>query len=111
MKLPQLRVRISHHVGRVPPAGCSHFVILSSIDLGSRIKVGNVILLRSAPGRSCEMMCESTALEELACQVTGLLDRCERRFAALSTEAHTIALLSVHDHFFFSIRAFGPWIF
>ena len=29
-----------------------HFVILSSIDLGSRIKVGRVTLLKSAPGRN-----------------------------------------------------------
>lgn len=38
----------------------THFVILSSIDLGSRMKVGSVTLLKSAPGRSCEMMCERT---------------------------------------------------
>ena len=37
-----------------------HFVILSSMDLGSKIKVGRVTLLRSAPGRSCDMICEST---------------------------------------------------
>lgn len=37
-----------------------YFVILSSIDLGSRMKVGNVTRLKSAPGRSWEMMCERT---------------------------------------------------
>jgi hypothetical protein len=36
-------------------------VILSSILLGSRIKVGSTTRLRSAPGRSWEMMCERTA--------------------------------------------------
>lgn len=41
-------------------AAQTHFVILSSIDLGSRMKVGKVTLLKSAPGRSCEMMCERT---------------------------------------------------
>jgi hypothetical protein len=39
----------------------SYFVILSSIDRSSRMKVGRVILDRSAPGRSCDMMCERTA--------------------------------------------------
>jgi hypothetical protein len=39
-------------------------VILSSIDRGSRMKVGRVTRLRSAPGRSCEMICMST-FEEL----------------------------------------------
>lgn len=38
----------------------SHFVILSSMDLGSKKKVGRVTLLRSAPGRNWEMMCERT---------------------------------------------------
>lgn len=37
-----------------------YFVILSSIDLGSKINVGRTTLLKSAPGRSCEIMCEST---------------------------------------------------
>ena len=37
-----------------------YFVIRSSIDLGSRIKVGRVTLFRSAPGRNCDMICEST---------------------------------------------------
>lgn len=38
----------------------SYFVILSSIDLSSRINVGRVTRDRSAPGRNCEMMCERT---------------------------------------------------
>lgn len=37
-----------------------YFVIRSSIDLGSSMNVGSVTLLRSAPGRSCDMMWEST---------------------------------------------------
>ena len=37
-----------------------YFVILSSIDLGSRMKVGRVTLLKSAPGRNWEMMWDST---------------------------------------------------
>ena len=41
----------------------SHFVIRSSIDRGSSIKVGSVTRLRSAPGRSCDIMCESTAIQ------------------------------------------------
>lgn len=38
----------------------AHFVILSSIDLGSKMNVGRTTLLRSAPGRSCEMIWERT---------------------------------------------------
>lgn len=41
--------------------GFSYFVILSSIERSSSMKVGKVILDRSAPGRSCDMMCERTA--------------------------------------------------
>lgn len=37
-----------------------YFVILSSIDLGSRMKVGKVTRLKSAPGRSWEMICDRT---------------------------------------------------
>jgi hypothetical protein len=46
----------------------SHFVMRSSIDRGSRMKVGRVTRLRSAPGRSCEMMCESTVRERSVSQ-------------------------------------------
>ena len=35
-------------------------MIRSSIDLGSRMNVGKVTLFRSAPGRNCDMICEST---------------------------------------------------
>lgn len=38
------------------------FVILSSMDRGSRMKVGKATRLRSAPGRNWEMICERTAL-------------------------------------------------
>lgn len=34
----------------------SYLVILSNIDLGSKMKVGRTTLLRSAPGRNCEIM-------------------------------------------------------
>lgn len=43
------------------PLGVTYLVILSNIDLGSRKKVGKVTLLRSAPGRSCEMRCVKTS--------------------------------------------------
>ena len=39
----------------------AHFVILSSMLRGSRIKVGRTTLLRSAPGRSCEIIWVKTA--------------------------------------------------
>lgn len=39
----------------------AYFVIRSSIDFGSRMNVGRVTLFRSAPGRNCDMICESTA--------------------------------------------------
>lgn len=42
------------------PSEGPYFVIRSSIDRGSSIKVGRVILLRSAPGRSWEMMDKRT---------------------------------------------------
>lgn len=38
------------------PSLRTHFVMRSNIDRGSRMKVGRVIRLRSAPGRSCDMM-------------------------------------------------------
>jgi hypothetical protein len=38
----------------------THFVILSSILLGSRMKVGSTTRLRSAPGRSWLMICDKT---------------------------------------------------
>lgn len=49
----------------------TYFVIRSSMDLGSRIKVGNTTRLRSAPGRSCEMMWLRTiTLKDLVSFVT-----------------------------------------
>lgn len=42
-------------------ATVTDFVILSSMLRGSRMKVGRTTRLRSAPGRSCEMMWERTA--------------------------------------------------
>ena len=42
----------------------TNFVIRSSIDRGSRIKVGSVTLLRSAPGRNWDMMCPRTNISE-----------------------------------------------
>lgn len=39
------------------------FVILSNIDLSSRMNVGRVTLLRSAPGLNWEIMCERTVLD------------------------------------------------
>lgn len=42
-------------------ARASDLVILSNIDLGSSMKVGKTTLLRSAPGRSCEMIWERTS--------------------------------------------------
>src|SRR5688572_22590855 len=40
--------------------GQAHFVILSNIDRGSNMNVGSVTRLKSAPGRSCDIMCMST---------------------------------------------------
>lgn len=45
--------------------GRTYLVMRSSIDLGSRIKVGRTTRLKSAPGRSCEMICERTVLPML----------------------------------------------
>jgi hypothetical protein len=47
----------------------SHFVMRSNIDRGSRMKVGRVTRLRSAPGRSCDMMCESTTVQSYVSQL------------------------------------------
>lgn len=37
-----------------------YFVIRSNMLRGSRMKVGKTTLLRSAPGLSCEMICDRT---------------------------------------------------
>lgn len=42
------------------PEQTAYFVIRSSIDFGSKMNVGRVTLFRSAPGRNCDMICEST---------------------------------------------------
>lgn len=42
----------------------SNFVILSSIDLGSKMKVGRVTRLRSAPGRNWDMIWDRTVCKE-----------------------------------------------
>lgn len=70
----------------------THLVIRSSIDRGSRINVGSVIRLRSAPGRSCEMMWVSTA-ERARWSVQSL----RRRTKQLLGWRRTIALLRVDD--------------
>lgn len=46
-------------------AGSTYLVMRSSMDLGSRMNVGSTTRLRSAPGRSCEMMCDRTGLVSL----------------------------------------------
>ena len=45
----------------------THFVMRSSIDRGSRMKVGRVTRLKSAPGRSWDIICMST-VTCLSCQ-------------------------------------------
>ena len=60
-----MKLSSSHQFSALPPLlAChnTHFVILSNIDLGSSIKVGSVTLLRSAPGRNCDMIWDRTAL-------------------------------------------------
>ena len=42
------------------------FVILSNMDLGSRMKVGRVMRLRSAPGRSCDIMWVRTTVSQVS---------------------------------------------
>ncbi len=77
----QEHFRVAHEAAKSGLAGegsqsgalrATNFVILSSILRGSRIKVGRTTRLRSAPGRSWEMMCDRTAGEnELAGGVDG----------------------------------------
>lgn len=50
------------HKGGGEASGVAHLVILSSMLRGSRMKVGRTTRLRSAPGRSWDMMCMSTTL-------------------------------------------------
>jgi hypothetical protein len=44
----------------------SYFVMRSNIDRGSRINVGSVTRLRSAPGRSCDIRCMTTGRDQVA---------------------------------------------
>jgi hypothetical protein len=55
-----MKLSISQPMRRSACVGCAtHFVMRSSIDRGSRMKVGSVTRLRSAPGRSWDIMWES----------------------------------------------------
>lgn len=76
--------------GNAPGRITTHFVILSSILRGSRMKVGKTTRLRSAPGRSCEMMCERT--ERVISVLSGfaIIEAC---WIVLLT----IALVGLHD--------------
>lgn len=60
-----------------------YLVILSNIDLGSKMKVGSVTLFRSAPGRSCDMMWERTAAAGLISIGTKMPAGAVARYAAL----------------------------
>lgn len=64
----------------------THFVILSSMLRGSRMKVGRTTRLRSAPGRSWEMMCERTG-RRADCQYTGALQAAAPRGSAGGSRA------------------------
>lgn len=54
--------RLLHKAAPGQTEMASYLVIRSSILRGSRMKVGRTTRLRSAPGRSWEMMCMSTGL-------------------------------------------------
>lgn len=64
----------------------AYLVILSSMDLGSNMKVGRVTLLRSAPGLNCDIMCDSTAAAERV-----------SLFPRHSYKALTISLIRLND--------------
>jgi hypothetical protein len=49
----------------------TYLVMRSSMDLGSRMKVGSTTRLRSAPGRNCEMICERTGLVSTSAAFVG----------------------------------------
>jgi hypothetical protein len=74
--------------------GATHFVMRSSMDRGSRMKVGSVTRLRSAPGRSCEMMWEST--EEAALANSSCVFQSPHM-----PGRRTVALVGIHDRFVF----------
>ena len=58
MKLWKVWSAQDSHLGR---RGLIYLVIRSNMLRGSRMNVGRVTLLKSAPGLSWEMMCPSTA--------------------------------------------------
>jgi hypothetical protein len=74
----------------------THFVILSSIDRGSRMKVGRVTRLRSAPGRSCEIICMST-FGEFQVSYIPQYRFPSPRYANWFVQTRTAALLRVYD--------------
>ena len=61
----------------------THFVIRSSILLGSSMNVGSVTRLRSAPGRSCDIMCMRTF--------------CVRLLVSSSTNGSSWSMYHVYD--------------
>lgn len=71
----------------------TYFVIRSNIDRGSKMNVGSVTLLRSAPGRSCDMICDRTFESQCALQVESHI---------IYGQA-TISLVFVYDCFVFMI--------
>lgn len=58
-----LSLSLKAGTGRFGSRGEADLVILSSMLRGSRMKVGRVTRLKSAPGRSWEMMCVRTAFK------------------------------------------------
>lgn len=68
----------------------TYLVILSSMLRGSRMNVGKTTLLRSAPGRSWEMMCESTVVLLSVPSARWLL-------VGLTVFVHTIALIGLDN--------------
>jgi hypothetical protein len=85
----------------------SYFVILSNMDLGSSIKVGKTTLLKSAPGRSCDMIWDSTSGGNITVSITsgGII---ELGCQAVATEL-TIALIWLHHYCFVSSTIRRYW--
>jgi hypothetical protein len=73
---------------RVLTTDATHFVIRSSMDRSSRMKVGRVILDKSAPGRSWAMMWERTGMVSVLAR---------KHWVACASSRHTIVLLLVDD--------------
>ncbi len=87
--------------------GASYFVILSNMDLGSSIKVGKTTLLKSAPGRSCDMIWDSTSGGNITVSITlgGILYLgCHAVATGL-----TIALIWLHHYLFVSSALRKHW--